>query len=98
MNPIYNISNIQDIGNLPMHKILISIPDELAHRLRRSIPAKQRSKIISDLIAKEIEKRERKLYACALEVEKDSILAGEMKDWDITISDGLNDEVDHETW
>lgn len=98
MNNIYNISNIKYIGtNMPMHKILISIPDELAYRLRHTIPARLRSKVISELIAKEIELREKKLYACALELENDKALTKEMKDWNITVADGL-DEVDHESW
>lgn len=72
-----------------MHKILISIPDDLASRLRVAIPSRQRSKVITRLIAKEIEQREKNLYACALEVEKDKSLNKEMKAWGITINDGL---------
>ena len=74
-----------------MHKILISIPDNLAYRLRVVIPARQRSKIITCLITKEIEQREKILYTCALEVEKDNALNKEMKAWDITTNDGLKE-------
>ena len=59
-----------------MHKILISIPDNLAYRLRVVIPARQ---------------REKNLYTCALEVEKDKALNKEMKAWDITTNDGLKE-------
>jgi hypothetical protein len=72
-----------------MNKILISISDDLASRLRITIPVRQRSKVIACLIAKEVEQREKRLYSCALEVEKDELLNEEMKAWDITINDGL---------
>ncbi len=75
-----------------MSKVLISIPDQLATRMRAAIPTRQRSKIITHLIEKEIEKRERALYECAAAVEKDSTLRNEMKDWDVTLQDGLDDE------
>lgn len=74
-----------------MQKVLISIPDDLAIRLRITIPARQRSKIISHLITQEVEQRERNLYACALSVEKDELLNEEMKAWDVTINDGLEE-------
>jgi hypothetical protein len=75
-----------------MKKILISMSDQLASRIRSTIPARQRSKTIAKLIEKEIEKREKALFECALAVEKDSSLEKEMKDWDITIGDGLNND------
>ena len=75
-----------------MSKILISIPDSVASRMRSAIPQRQRSKVIVRLIEKEIEKRETALYECAVAVEKDSALRNEMKDWDITLQDGLDDE------
>ena len=77
-----------------MQKILISLPDDLAIRLRTYIPSKQRSKIIAQLLESELKRREQALYECALEVEADESLNGEMKDWEITQSDGL----DNETW
>jgi hypothetical protein len=75
-----------------MSKILISIPDSVASRMRASIPLRQRSKVIVCLIEKEIEKREKALYECAVAVEKDSTLGNEMSDWDVTLQDGLADE------
>jgi len=80
-----------------MHKVLISIPDDLAYRLRVSIPARQRSKIIASLLEKEINQREKNLYTCALAVEKDTALNKEMDEWDITSNDGLKVEED-ESW
>ena len=77
-----------------MEKILISMSEQLAIRMRVVIPARQRSKTIAHLIEREIEKRESALYKCAVAVEKDSVLRRKMKDWDITLQDGL----DNESW
>jgi len=73
-------------------KVLISMPDHLANRMKAAIPARQRSKVIAHLIEEEVKRRERSLYECAAEVERDSALNDEMKDWDITLQDGLDDE------
>jgi hypothetical protein len=72
--------------------MLISIPDPLFARIKNVLPARQRSKIIILLIEKEIEKREKHLYECALAVEKDDALHAEMNEWDVTLQDGLEDE------
>lgn len=77
-----------------MEKVLISIPDQLATRMRATIPARQRSKTITHLIEDEVVKRENLLYECAVAVEKDSVLGHEMEDWNVTLQDGL----DHESW
>ena len=75
-----------------MEKVLVSLPDVLAEKLRSFIPSRQRSRVISRLIEKEVDRRERLLYECAVAVEKDAKLHHEMKDWDVTVGDGLNDE------
>lgn len=75
-----------------MNKILISIPNQLASRMRAIIPQRQRSKIIGALIELEVKKRERALYKCAAEVENDLSLNKEMEDWDVALKDGLTDE------
>ncbi len=80
------------MGVTVMNKVLISMPEQLAARMRAALPARQRSKIIAHLIEKEVEKREQNLYECAAAVEKDSALSQEMKDWDETLNDGLDDE------
>lgn len=73
-----------------MEKVLISIPDRLAARLRATIPSRQRSKVITHLIEEEVQRRERTLYECALAVEQDAPLQEEMAEWDITLDDGLH--------
>lgn len=74
-------------------KILITIPEELKSRADAIIPARQRSATICRLIENEIMRREKKLYECALAVEKDEQLNKEMQDWDTTLQDGgISDE------
>ena len=75
-----------------MNKVLISIHDQIASRMRAAIPQRQRSKVIAHLIEKEVERREKALYQCALAVENDQDLKEEMEDWNVTIQDGLHDE------
>jgi hypothetical protein len=75
-------------------KVLISLPDELGARMQAVIPARQRSKVIAELLAAEVERRERQLYECALAVEQDEQLNAEMADWEVTVDDGLETE----TW
>lgn len=75
-----------------MQKVLISMPDNLFARMKVLIPPRQRSKVLSELIEKEIERREKTLYQCACEVEKDDALNREMEDWDVTIGDGIDSE------
>lgn len=75
-----------------MSKVLISLPEHIASRMRAAIPQRQRSKVISLLIEKEVERREQALYECALAVEQDHKLIDDMQDWDITTQDGLSNE------
>ena len=79
-----------------MEKVLISLPDQLAARMRATIPSRQRSKIFTHLIEEEVERRERALYECALAVENDVGFRSEMSDWDITLADGLSKKNDIE--
>ncbi|MEJ2672081.1 MAG: hypothetical protein P8168_07750 [Deltaproteobacteria bacterium] len=58
------------------------------------IPPRQRSKVVAALLEKEVRRRERELYECALAVEKDEQLQSEMVDWDVTVGDGIETE----TW
>ena len=73
-------------------RILISIPEKLQSRMRATIPDGQRSPTIARLIEEEVRKREKQIMESILAVENDNVLNEEMEDWDITLSDGLNDE------
>jgi hypothetical protein len=74
-----------------MHKVLISLPDQLAIRMKATIPERQRSKIVASLLEAEIIKREKALYECALAVENDAELKADMELWNTTLNDGLDD-------
>jgi hypothetical protein len=45
--------------------------------------------LIARLLEDEVKKRERELYQAALAVEQDEELGAEMKDWDVTLGDGI---------
>jgi metal-responsive CopG/Arc/MetJ family transcriptional regulator len=77
-----------------MHKVLISLPDDLVDRMKAIIPSRQRSKIIAKVLEFEIKKREKELYKCAKEVEADEELSKEMAEWETTTGDHLESE----TW
>ena len=70
-------------------KVLISIPDSLYSRMMATIPPRQRSKLIAELLEDEVKKREQELYQAALAVEQDEELSAEMKDWDVTLGGGI---------
>jgi hypothetical protein len=77
-----------------VQKILVSLPDKLADRMKTVIPPRQRSKVLAELLENEIKRREESLYQCALAVEKDEALNKDMEAWDTTVGDGI----DAETW
>ena len=77
-----------------MQKILVSLPDDLAARMKRMIPSRHRSRVIAQILETEIHKREQALYECARQVEADTDLNREMADWEATINDGM----DIESW
>lgn len=67
------------------------LPKELYHSLKVLIPERRRSKVVSSWIQEHIEKMEDVLYKVAKAVEKDKTLNREMKDWDVTLTDGLEE-------
>ena len=75
-----------------MQKVLVSLPDDLAARMRAVMPNRQRSRIIAEILEKEINRREKELYECAKGVEADDALNKEMSDWNITAGDGIEPE------
>ncbi|MBE0502409.1 MAG: hypothetical protein IBX47_13345 [Desulfuromonadales bacterium] len=51
-----------------MQRILITVPDNLAARMKAVLPAGKRSKVIARILEEEIDRRERELYECAIPV------------------------------
>jgi hypothetical protein len=70
-------------------KVLVSIPDSLYSRMTATIPPRQRSRLIAKLLEDELRKREQELYQAALAVEQDGELGAEMREWDVTLGDGI---------
>jgi predicted transcriptional regulator len=75
-------------------QLLVRISEDVARRLRRAVPARQRSKFIEDLLEQALpadgDDDRDPLYLAALAVEQDDALAAEMAEWETaTIDDGL---------
>lgn len=73
-------------------QVLVRLPEELARRFRRQVPARSRSAFVRRLLEDALEPGagdEDPLYRAALEVERDDTLAAEMAEWDGTVGDGL---------
>ncbi len=75
-------------------KVLVSLPDDMAEKIKAVIPPRQRSKVITSLLRDELKRREKQLYEKALKVEQDEALNRETADWETTAGDGIDDE----TW
>ena len=75
-------------------KVLVSLSNDLYARMKAVIPPRQRSKVVADLLEKEVRRREQKLYESALAVEQDEQLQAEMAEWEVTVGDGIETE----TW
>lgn len=77
---------------MAMQQLLVRLPEDLARRLRRQVPARKRSAFVQQLLEKALLQEEGEddpLYRAALEVEKDERFAAEMAEWDATVGDGL---------
>jgi hypothetical protein len=75
-------------------QLLLHLPDELVRRLRRAVPARQRSRFIRDLLEQALPPdgvvESDPLYLAALSVEADETLAAEMAEWEpATVADGV---------
>lgn len=75
-----------------MSKVIFSFPDKLVSRMKAVIPARERSKVLAELLEEEINKREQQLYISAKELEESEFLKEEMIVWDQQFGgDGLED-------
>lgn len=76
-------------------QLLVRLPEELARRLKRQVPARGRSAFVQRLLEQALAPEDGDndpLYRTALEVEQDERLAAEMTEWDGTVADGLEVE------
>ena len=68
----------------------IHLPDDLAARFRATVPARQRSAFVAEMLRRNLPSGDGPLYHIALAVEADATLAREMDDWDGVVGDGLD--------
>ena len=80
---------------MPTQQLLLRLPDDLAARFRRAVPARARSAFVQHLLEQALpahQDDQDPLYLAALAVEQDTALAAEMVEWEVsTIGDGLSD-------
>ena len=73
-------------------QVLVRLPEELARRFKRRIPARGRSAFVQRLLEEALPLEaddDDPLYRAAVEIERDNELAAEMAEWDATVGDGL---------
>jgi metal-responsive CopG/Arc/MetJ family transcriptional regulator len=79
---------------MSMQPLLVRLPEALVRRFKRTVPARQRSKFVEQLLEQALPPDEvddsDPLYQTALAVEQDEVLAAEMEEWEAaTIGDGI---------
>ena len=77
---------------MPTRQLLVRLPEELARRLKRQVPARKRSAFVQHLLEQALafeDGEDDPLYRIALEVERNDALTAEMAEWDGTIGDGI---------
>ena len=81
---------------MALQQLLVRLPEDLARRLKRRVPARKRSAFVQQLLEQALppdEGEDDPLYRAALAVERDEQLAAEMAEWDAAVGDGLTPEV-----
>ena len=76
-------------------QLLVRIPEELARRLKRQVPARGRIAFVQRLLEQALApegSEDDPLYLAAMAVEADEQLSAEITEWDGTIADGLKGE------
>jgi len=73
--------------------LVLKLPDELVTRFKSMVPNRQRTRVIASLMETEIRRREKELERVAAEVEADVALKEDLRDWDTTIADGIDEYV-----
>ena len=62
-------------------RITLSIPDRIAERFQASVPARQRSKLVTRLLEQELAARDTSLAAACRSANRDKALQGEIDEW-----------------
>ena len=81
-------------------QILIRLPEDVAARFKAAVPARQRNKFVADLVARAVARQENELTRIAAAVtdeeRRNPELAQEMRDWEATIGDGMEEHAANE--
>ena len=81
-------------------QILIRLPEDVAARFKAAVPARQRNKFVADLVARAVARQEDELTRIAAAVtdeeRRNPELAQEMRDWEATIADGMQEPAANE--
>ena len=77
-------------------QFLIRLPEEVAARLKAVVPARQRNKFVTELVATAVAHHEAKLAkiadAVTNEEKRNPTIAQETRDWEATVGDGLEEK------
>ena len=77
-------------------QILIRLPEAVAAKFKAAVPARQRNKFVAELVANAVARHEDELAKIATAVtneeKRNPKIAQEMRDWEATVSDGLQEK------
>jgi hypothetical protein len=82
--------------DMSTQQILIRLPEDVAAKLKAAVPARQRNRFIADLVAAAVARYEDGLAKIAAAVTDEETcnrkIAQEMRDWEATVGDGLEEK------
>ena len=77
-------------------QILIRLPEDIAAKFKAAVPARQRNKFVAELVATAVARHEDALATIAAAVtneeKRNPKIAREMRDWEATIGDGIEEK------
>jgi hypothetical protein len=71
-------------------RVTLSIPDPVARRFRAAVPARRRSRLVTDLIERELAKRDDALAEACRAANADTSLEREIDEWQ-AFDDGIEE-------
>ena len=71
-------------------RVTLSIPDPIARQFRAAVPARRRSRLVTDLIARELSRRDDALAAACRAANADTALEREIDEWQ-AFDDGIEE-------
>ena len=71
-------------------RITLSIPDAVARRFQAAVPARQRSRLVTRLLERELSDRDDSLAAACRAANRDKALAREIDEWQ-SFDDGVEE-------